>query len=215
MACRLFSTKPLSEPMLPYCQLGPKEHISVSEIAFKIQKFSFKKMHWKFSSAKCRPCCPGLNELTYWGRVTHICVSKIITIGSDNGLSPGRRQAIIWTNAGILLIGPLGLNFNEVLIEIKAYSFKKIHLHYCDVIMGEIASQIFSLTIVYSTVYSGADQRKHQSSASLAFVWGIHRGPVNSPHKWSVTRKKFPLDDVIMWKRRLQCGVYYFSASMC
>ena len=71
-------------------------------------------------------------------------------------------------------------------------------LHYDDVIMGSIASQITSLTIVYSTVYSGADQSKHQSSASLAFVWGIHRGPVNSPHKWSVTRKMFPFDDVIM-----------------
>ena len=59
-------------------------------------------------------------------------------------------------------------------------------------------SQITSLMIVYSTVYSGADQRKHQSSASLGFVWGIHRGPVNSPHKWPVTRKMFPFDDVIM-----------------
>ena len=57
---------------------------------------------------------------------------------------------------------------------------------------------ITSLTIVYSTAYSDADQRKHQSSASLAFVWGIHRGPVNSPHKWPVTRKIFPFDDVIM-----------------
>ena len=64
--------------------------------------------------------------------------------------------------------------------------------------MGTIASLITSLTIVYSTVYSDADQRKHQSSASLAFVWGIHRGPVNSPHKWWVTRKMFPFDDVTM-----------------
>ena len=55
-----------------------------------------------------------------------------------------------------------------------------------------------SLTIVYSTVHSDADQRKHQSSASLAFVRVIHRGPVNSPHKWPVTRKMFPFDDVIM-----------------
>ena len=70
--------------------------------------------------------------------------------------------------------------------------------HYDDVIMGAIASQITSLTIVYSTVYSGADQSKHQSSASLALVRGIHRGPVNSPHKWPVTRKMFPFDDVIM-----------------
>ena len=70
--------------------------------------------------------------------------------------------------------------------------------HYDDVIMSAMASQITILTIVYSTVYPGADQSKHQSSASLAFVWGIHRGPVNSPHKWPVTRKMFPFDDVIM-----------------
>ena len=70
--------------------------------------------------------------------------------------------------------------------------------HYDDVVMGAIASLITSLTIVYSTVYSDADQRKHQSSPSLVFVWGIHRGLVNSPHKWPVTRKMFPFDDVIM-----------------
>ena len=70
--------------------------------------------------------------------------------------------------------------------------------HYIDVIMSTIASQINSLTIVYSTVYSGIDHRKHQTSASLAFVKGIHRWPVNSPHKGPVTRKMFPFDDVIM-----------------
>ena len=66
--------------------------------------------------------------------------------------------------------------------------------------MGTIASQITSLINVYSTVYSGADQRNHESSASLAFVWGIHRRPVNSLHKWPVTRKMFPFDDVIKQK---------------
>ena len=70
--------------------------------------------------------------------------------------------------------------------------------HFNDVIMGAIASQITSVTIVYSIVYSDADQRKHQSSASLAFVRGIHRGPVSSPHNWPVTRIMFPFDDVIM-----------------
>ena len=64
--------------------------------------------------------------------------------------------------------------------------------------MGSIVHQITRLAIVYSAVYSGADQRKHQSSASLAFVRGIHRGPVNSPHKWPVTRVMVPFDDVIM-----------------
>ena len=71
------------------------------------------------------------------------------------------------------------------------------NVHYGDVIMGAIASQITNLTIVYLTVYSDAEQRKHHSSASLAFVWGIHRGQVNSMHKWPVTRKMFPFDDVI------------------
>ena len=65
-------------------------------------------------------------------------------------------------------------------------------IHYSDVIMNAMASQIISLKIVYSTVYSGADQRKHQSSASLAFVRGIHRWSVNSQHKGPVTRKMFP-----------------------
>ena len=80
----------------------------------------------------------------------------------------------------------------------QAASLHKGSAHYSVVIMGSIASQITSLTIVYSAVNSGADQRKHQSSASLAFVWGIHRGPVNSLHKGPVMRKMFPFDDVIM-----------------
>ena len=71
--------------------------------------------------------------------------------------------------------------------------------NYNDVIMNVMASQVTSLTIVYSTVYSSADQRKLQGSASLAFVWGILRRPVNSLHKWPVTRKLFPFDDVIMY----------------
>ena len=70
----------------------------------------------------------GYNKLTRWGWVTHICVSKQTIVGSDNGLSPGRRQAIIWTNAGILLIWLLGINFSEILIEIHIFSSKKMHL---------------------------------------------------------------------------------------
>ena len=64
---------------------------------------------------------------THWGRVTHICIGNLTIIGSDNGLSPERRQAIIWTNAGILLIGPLGTNFSEISIGIQTFSFKKMH----------------------------------------------------------------------------------------
>ena len=72
--------------------------------------------------------------------MTHICVSKLTIIGSDNGLSPGRRQAIIWTNAGILLIGPLGTNFSEILIGIQTFSFKKMHLK-----MSSAKGRLFSL----------------------------------------------------------------------
>ena len=65
---------------------------------------------------------------THWGWVMHVCISKLTIIGSDNGLLPCWRQAIIWTNAGIMLIGPLGTNFSEMLIEIHKFSFKKMHL---------------------------------------------------------------------------------------
>ena len=65
--------------------------------------------------------------LSHWGRVTHICVSKLTIIGSNNGLSPRRRQAIIWNNARILLIGHLGKKLSEILIEIQTFSLTKIH----------------------------------------------------------------------------------------
>ena len=67
-------------------------------------------------------------ELTHRGQVTHICISKLTITGSDNGLSPGRRQAIIWSNAGILLIRTLGTNFSEIVIEIQTFSLKKMRL---------------------------------------------------------------------------------------
>ena len=88
------------------------------------------------------------------------------------------------------------------------YAYNGTSLYYSDVIMGATASQITRFVIVYSTVYSGADQRKHKNSASLAFVWDIHLWPVNSPHKGPITRKMFPFDDVIMKKATSQgCGL--------
>ena len=82
--------------------------------------------------SQCRNICYELAKytlaLTHWGRVTHICVGNLAIIGSDNGLASGRRQAIIWTNAKILLIGPLWKNFSEILIEIPTFSFKKMRL---------------------------------------------------------------------------------------
>ena len=81
----------------------------------------------------------------------------------------------------------------------ETHSDDETHIHYCDVIMSAIASQITGVSIAYLTFCSGADQRKHQRSASLAFVRGIYRWPVNSPLKGPVTRKIFPFDDVIMF----------------
>ena len=88
------------------------------------------------------------NEITifHWGRVMHISVSKLTTTGSDNGLSPGRHQAIIWTNAGILLIGPLGTNFCEILIEIHTFSFKKMHLK---LLSGKWRPFCLNLNVIY------------------------------------------------------------------
>ena len=90
----------------------------INEISFAASNETFKQ------SLDCKP----KKKLTHWGRVTHICVGKLTIIGSDNGLMPERRQAIIWTNAGILIIGPLGTNFSEILSEIHTFSLKKMLL---------------------------------------------------------------------------------------
>ena len=89
----------------------------------------FAKFHWTSKPVDHCHFTVGLLSgwLTHWGRVTHIWVGKLTILGSDNGLSLGRRQAIIWTNAGILLIGPLGTNFSEILVAIEAFSFKRMH----------------------------------------------------------------------------------------
>ena len=94
-------------------------------------------------------------------------------------------------------------NFQYTLITSQLKPVVGWVVYYNDVIMGALASQITSLTIVYSDVYSDADQRKHQRSASLAFMRGILRWLVNSPHKWPVTRKMLPFDDVIMISSKL------------
>ena len=84
-------------------------------------------------------------------------------------------------------------------------------VRYNDVIMSAMASQIISFPIVFLSVYTGADQRKHQSSASLAFVGGFHRWPVNSPHKGPVTRKMFPFDDGIMEHIEVETNWLHFT----
>ena len=97
-------------------------------------------------------------------------------------------------------------NWNLIWVNIKI----RLYLHYSDVIMSTMTSQITSVSIVYSTVCPGADQRKHQSSVPLAFVWGIHRWPMNSPHKKPVTRKCFNL--MTSWSVLSLC---YTMLSVC
>ena len=129
--------------------------------------FSCNKFQSNMFSVKWRPFCLGLYVLTHWGRVTHICVSNLTTIGSDNGLSPGRGQAIFWTNAGILSIGPLGTNFSEILIEIHAFSFKKRHFK-----LSSGKWQPFCLGLnVLKWVYHGICMLKHLFINSNLHDW--------------------------------------------
>ena len=103
----------------------------------------------------------------------------------------------IW-NSVLLVPSIFNVSYKYTLITSQLKPVVGRVVYYNDVMMGALASQITSLTIVYSDVYSDADQRKHQRSVSLAFMRGIHRWLVNSPHKWPVTRKMLPFDDVIM-----------------
>ena len=106
-------TKPLPEPILTNYK---QRFVVFTWIQFYRECLRYQSLIWVWKL------------LTHWGRVTHICVGNLAIIGSDNGLSPGRSQAIIWTDAGILLIGPLGTNFSEIWIGIQTFSLKKIHL---------------------------------------------------------------------------------------
>ena len=112
---------------------------------------------------------------------------------------PDVRQRLIYPLCSVPNISMRGARPTRIiLLYYWSYSSWIFQSHYNDVIMVSMSSKLTSLTIVYTTVYSETDQRKHQSFASLAFVREIHRCPVNSPHKWPVTRKMFPFDDVIV-----------------
>ena len=206
MACRLFGAKPLSEPMLSYCQFPPWE-----------QNFHSRK-------------CISKRRLQYCGHF----VSASMAMCSGTSSSTQRHHSF----SVLLCHETVSCHFEEIIITggIRRQPVMKIsskwlqcsaevleewgqmtHYHYNDVIMNTMASQITSLTIVYSTVYSSTDQRKHQSFASLAFMWGIHRWPVNSPHKGSVTRKMFPFDDFIITLENMRTlvtfwGQFYYTA---
>ena len=103
------------------------EQISV-EVDTKYDNFHLWKCLWKYCLQNVGHIVLVSMYLTHWGRVKHIWVGKLAIIGSYNGLSPGRRQAIIWTTAGILLIEPLGTNFSQILIGIQIFSFTKMRL---------------------------------------------------------------------------------------
>ena len=120
--------------------------------------------------------------LTHWGRVKHICISNLTIIGSDNGLSPGRHQAITWINVGILLIGPLGTNFREMLIAIHTFSFKKIHLNMSS---GKWRPFCLSLNVLIPQHWDGI---------------GSHQWPAVSTDKGPVMGRTYPCHDLIWIK---------------
>ena len=132
-------------------------------------------------------------------------VLDLCNIVSGNGLSTVWHQAIIWANADLLSIGPLRTNFGEIAIKAREFWFGTMHLknRRQNVALqrrhnGRHGVSNHQPHHCYLTVYSNADQRKHQSSASLAFVRGIHRWPVNSHTKGQWRGKYFPFNDVIM-----------------
>ena len=108
----------------------------------------------------------------HWGRVTHICVGNLTIIGSDNGLSPGRRQAIIWTNAGILSFGPLGTNFSEILTEIKTFSFKKMYLKVSSAKWRPFCLGLNVLTVTLGFC-RGTQISRHPSSSVVQSFWNF------------------------------------------
>ena len=141
----------------------------------------------------------------------HILMVSLVCVDSIDGTTwanrtlcenMGRIKNMYWDSVGTCSNRQLGWN-SHVCTQYHFYQHYNYQIrvgvnHNSDVIMSVMASQLSSLMVVYLTVYSGTDQRKHQSFASLAFVWGLHWGLVNSPHKGPVTRKMFPFDDVIM-----------------
>ena len=115
----------------------------------------------------------------------HICVGNLTIIGSDNGLSPGRRQAIIWTNAGILLIGPLGTNFSEILIEIHTFSFNKMHLKMSSTKWRPFCPGL-NVLILWSLVAWWQQGPRHQQPRhQQPRYWHIGPGMLQSPHQKS------------------------------
>ena len=151
---------------------------SFNDILKNINVFSgntFENISYKMSGI----CM--VKMLTHWGRVTHICVSKLTIIGSDNGLSPGRCQAIIWNNAGLLLIEPLGTHFSKISIGIQRFSFKKMHLNMSSAKWRPFClglNVLKNLLFFYTLLFKWPTNR-----SLILFLIGFHNGQRPSKHQ--------------------------------
>ena len=145
--------------------------------------------------------------LTHWGRVTHICVGKLTIIGSDNGLSPGRRQAIVWTNAAILLIRHLGTNFNEILLAIYTFSFEKMHLK-----MSSVKWRPFCLGLNVLTMRSEQDGFTGEHGLRWTYLKSLDfcsslRHLTSLPDSTSHTRT-VPSQLLLAWKIQTRASIH-------
>ena len=183
MADSLFDTQSLPELMIIYCPMDWQCKATSVKFQIKIWQYSFQKMWLKIRYSKYQPFCLNPNEKIY-------------------ALKTESRNDANFDNSGGDTIGchkdATGTTGADRVGIVTSLGFQCAH--YSDIIMGTMTFQITGVLMVCLIVCSGTDQGKHQSSASLAFVRGIHRWLVNSPHKGPVTRKMFPFDDVIMKK---------------
>ena len=151
--------------------------------------------------------------LTHWGWVTHICVGKQTIIGSDNGLSPGWRQAIIWTNAGILLIGPLGTNFSEISIKIQIFSLTKMRFKVSSAKWRPFCLGLNVLIICEVPWYSpeGSNSTGNHQDITIEYVAKLH--VLNYRQFSNIRRTQSPNIDIsrlvlqLSWPNPLKPGV--------
>ena len=144
-----------------FCALHFDQIILCAVIDARHPYFIIRYSHFHDATETRRSVWSGI-ELTHWGRVTHICVAYPTIIASDNGLSPSRRQAIIWANAGTLLIGHLGINFNEILIGFNTFSFKKMLLKISSAKWRLFRLDLNALRVVQSKLVFALESYKHR-----------------------------------------------------
>ena len=179
----------------------------------------------KFMSCHCKDpwieansteSCTVCEGLTHWGRVTHICVSKLTIIGSGNGLSPDRCQAIIWTNVGLLFIAPLGTNSCETIIEIIVFSFKKMRLKvssakrrpFClglnvlsqnrSLPWHRVSIMAYQITGNSTFFLNSLFKLKSKRTSKFGVTQCLQQWLVDFPYKEPVTQKAFPYNYIIM-----------------